>query len=498
MNQTYHTYWADLHNHNSAGTAFGSMERSLDIARSQLDVFAFTGQSQWHDMKKYESGAHHHWLNGFREHERQWPRNLELLREAYRPGSFVTFPGYEWHSSFHGDYNILFPDDRAAAFRLHPTMDDLAQWAEQRGAMLIPHHLGYSPGLRGANWDTFRNERSPLVEIMSEHGCCERDEGPFPYIRHGIGSRTSGQTLQGALDRGFHIGVTGGTDNHVGFPGAYGEGLTAIMAGSLDRESIWEALWQRRTYAVSGDRIRLDVRLNGQPMGSRIAAATDREIGVDVRGWDRLALVELLKNNEVVYRHFVKEEPMDFSRPFVLRIAFGWGPWGDLKMARMCDWDVRAAWEQAVIEDVCPCFCSLPFDETRRSVLLERDGQQCRWISYTRRQGSFEERPNAVAFLLRGGERGNVHLELARTAGIRRTFALSGLAKSNASFFTGDFQSEHVLLHRLVPESAFRTSFRWIDDVPDSGREEDFYYVRVTQDNGQMAWSSPVWARKEA
>ena len=31
----------------------------------------------------------------------------------------------------------------------------------------------------------------------------------------------------------------------------------------------------------------------------------------------------------------------------------------------------------------------------------------------------------------------------------------------------------------------------WVDEVAE--RETDYYYVRVTQGDGAMAWTSPVW-----
>ena len=33
--------------------------------------------------------------------------------------------------------------------------------------------------------------------------------------------------------------------------------------------------------------------------------------------------------------------------------------------------------------------------------------------------------------------------------------------------------------------------FEWVDEAAE--RETDYYYVRVTQEDGAMAWSSPVW-----
>ena len=36
-------------------------------------------------------------------------------------------------------------------------------------------------------------------------------------------------------------------------------------------------------------------------------------------------------------------------------------------------------------------------------------------------------------------------------------------------------------------------TFTWEDPRPDEGRETSFYYVRVLQRNGQIAWGSPTW-----
>jgi len=48
------------------------------------------------------------------------------------------------------------------------------------------------------------------------------------------------------------------------------------------------------------------------------------------------------------------------------------------------------------------------------------------------------------------------------------------------------------VIHR-VKESSFRYTFH-LEDTP--AKSEDFYYVRVTQKDGEMAWSSPIWVAK--
>ena len=42
-----------------------------------------------------------------------------------------------------------------------------------------------------------------------------------------------------------------------------------------------------------------------------------------------------------------------------------------------------------------------------------------------------------------------------------------------------------------VPEAGYRVT-RQFRDEPPAGRESH-YYVRVTQNNGQMSWSSPIY-----
>ena len=102
---------------------------------------------------------------------------------------------------------------------------------------------------------------------------------------------------KGSLERSYDI-----ARDHLGYPGAYGEGLVAAYAKTLTRESIMEALKARRTYGVSGDRIELDFRINDHWMGRTIPATEARSIHVKVKGKDVIDRVEVLRNNEVIHR----------------------------------------------------------------------------------------------------------------------------------------------------------------------------------------------------
>jgi len=68
---------------------------------------------------------------------------------------------------------------------------------------------------------------------------------------------------------------------------------------------------------------------------------------------------------------------------------------------------------------------------------------------------------------------------------------LAELARDNAITFTGGFTTESYILHQLVGPEACEATVRFSDKR--KGPRPDWYYIRVTQANGHLAWSSPVW-----
>ncbi len=489
----YTIYWGDIHNHNAVGYAQGSLGRSFEIAREHLDFFAHTGHSQWPDMPVMPQDAHLKWVRGFAVMKRAWPEVKRMTRAANRPGEFVCFLGWEFHSSAWGDYHILFPDD-AGELRYFATLDGLKAYAREAGALLIPHHPAYPRLWRGQLWEHVDPELSPVAEVLSEHGGAERDRGLHDYIRHSMGGRASDSTWQWALDHGLRLGCVGSTDDHLGFPGAWGEGLAAVLAGELTREAIFAAIRARRCYAVSGDRIEIDFTLNGHPMGSELPATDVREIAVSVRGWDEISMVELLRRGEPIARAFGRQRPALEPWPGRMRcrVRYGWGPWASLAMPRTCDWHMRLSLDGASIRRVVPAWQAGPCEERRRDRVLARGEHSCEWRSFTARAQAFAEDPTkAMLFEFDGPASAVLRLEVIEPAPrvIERT--LGELARSSTAEFTGPFTSENVQIERLIAPASYQASLEITDDG--SGAGSDWYCVRVTQANGQMAWSSPIW-----
>ncbi|MEA3400481.1 MAG: DUF3604 domain-containing protein [Armatimonadota bacterium] len=490
---SYSIYWGDIHNHNAVGYAKGSLLRSFEIAREHLDFFAHTGHSQWPDMPIMPENAHMHWVEGFAVMRRSWPTVKRMTRTWNEPGQFVSLLGWEFHSSSWGDYHILFPDDEGE-LRYFATLDVLKAYARKAGALLIPHHPGYPRLWRGQLWEHVDTDISPIAEIISEHGGAERDRGLHDYIRHSMGGRATDSTWQHALDEGMRLGCVGSTDDHLGFPGAWGEGIAAVLAEELTREAVFEALKRRRCYAVTGDRIEIDFTLNGHPMGSELPVTDIREIGVSVTGWDELSMVELIRNGEPIARTFGRQKPPLEPWPGRARchVRYGWGPWATLGMPRTCDWTMRLSVEGGTIREALPAWQSGPYDEDRRDRVLERTDTICRWQSFTAREGAFAEDPTKrMYFDVEGPADATVRLEVTEPSQHVVERMLGELAAQSVTEFTGPFTSENFQIERLVLPVSYQASMEVEDEG--SGDGADYYYVRVTQANGQMAWSSPIW-----
>ncbi|HUU27558.1 MAG TPA: DUF3604 domain-containing protein [archaeon] len=492
-------YFGDFHNHCSVGYALGSMERAYEIAASHLDFFAFTPHSHWHDMPVMEQDKHQKWLKGFEVTRQRWPEVQAANRSYHKPGEFVTFHAYEWHSSEFGDYCIYFPADDSQLTHFD-SLTDLQEFAFRKGALLVPHHPGYRQGRRGANPKFWDPRVTQLLEIYSEHGNAESDEGPLDYIRHSMGGRWTPNTLQAVLKTGHRVGVLASTDDHLGCPGAYGEGLAAILAPELTREALFESLKKRRCYGVTGDRIELDFRLNGKLMGEETAYARKRTISASAAGWDRLERLELIKDNRVIHRDF----PMDrgipqnvWDQPLFLRIEFGWGPWASLEMSRVCDWEMDIRLKGGRIAGFQPCFQSGPLEENRRNLVKAQGENALKVSSYTSRRQAFAERPtNAVVLKVQAGPDAVLSIQTVKPGKQIIEKPLAGLLAENEVIFTGPFPDESILIHRLVPEVRTKGSFTIADES--SGDTVDWYYLRAVQANGQMAWSSPIWVEKRA
>lgn len=495
--EQYNIYFGDLHNHNEIGYARGSLERSFEIAEHLLDFFALTPHAHWHDIGTYEGNIEQMWLEGFKVTKDRWKEVLELNRKYDQPGRFVPFAGYEWHSTDYGDYHVLFPELEAELF-LADDLKSLQQFVRQRGAIMIHHHLANRQGMRGANFEAVRPDVTPLIEVYSEWGNSVSDRGPYPYIRHSHGGRWTRNTLEYRLAQGDRFGIVASTDDHLGKPGAYPQGLAAVLAPELSREALFDAFRRRRTYAVTGDRIQLNFTLDGHQMGEILPYMEERTLKVDVTGWHQVDMVEILKNNRVIHRDFPVDRATSrksWEEPVIIWFLYGWGPWAALPSAGIAEWDLDIRINGGSIKAIQPAFLSGPFSENHRDQVELKSEQHLRLRSFTARQQEFEDRNNkGIALKILGQPESELTIVTREPSEKRWSFRLSQLAESSEVLDTGPYPRESALVERVVFANHYQTAFEVQERG--SGRRENWYMVRVRQANGQIAWSSPIWVER--
>jgi hypothetical protein len=113
------------------------------------------------------------------------------------------------------------------------------------------------------------------------HGCSEASDSAKPFV-HAMGPSGWESTMQYGLRQGKVFGVIGSTDHHSAHPGSYGHGKTAVWATELGRAQIWEVLYARRTYALTGDNIEVVFSINDAPMGSVQPFERSRSISASI------------------------------------------------------------------------------------------------------------------------------------------------------------------------------------------------------------------------
>ena len=285
-------YWGDLHSH-SRFSWDGVGGDNFEYARyvSGLDFYAMTDHSRT-PRDGYTRGLS----------PSTWAEYTSLTESHHDPPHFVTLHAYEcsFGTPF-GHHNVFF---RGAPGPLvapgDHTLPELWDLLVAGQALTIPHHTGKFP--RNVDFGFHNPEFRRNFEIYSAHGLSETYDPLHPLAFEHSDFTAPSRSLdhpshiQNAWRLGLEVSTVAASDDHRAHPGLPHWGLTAVFAPELIRDAIFEALYQRRTYATTGARILMDFRVNGTPMGGQTAAGEPPDIEIEIIGSDVLSRVELLRH----------------------------------------------------------------------------------------------------------------------------------------------------------------------------------------------------------
>lgn len=324
-------FWGDPHGHTGIQWGRGSGRSYYEYAKevAALDFCALTDP----DAGRYtNNNATALQSVSCYMTDKQWKEIQEVNKQFYEAGKFVPLLGYEYHNDapnpeFGGDRNVYYesydePIRRCVDQGSYCPEQLWNQLKEQRvRAITVPHHTAKQVML--GSWEIHDEELQRLVEIYSSWGNSECEGCERPIIG---GSVYDQHSVHYALQKGYRLGFIAGSDSHAGTPGychwvfssdfeSYRGGLTCIMTEQLDKKSVFDALWNRQTYATTGERILLHFDINGTPMGQEMSLEENRErvLTVKVIGTDDIQCVEILSMGHTIYSKKGNGKDLEFT-----------------------------------------------------------------------------------------------------------------------------------------------------------------------------------------
>lgn len=430
----------------------------------------------------------------------KWAYLNRIAAQFHRDTELIVFPGYEWTSPRQrgGHHNVFF---RAAGFARVGVQEapdltllyrGLRQKHDPEDVLIIPH------AHQAADWRLSDLEMETLVEIMSGHGTFEW-----------FGQRY--------LESGFRLGFVAASDDHLGHPGyspghpgrpgrrsnifQFG-GLAGAWAEEQTTKALFAALKERRVYATTGSqRIILDARLNGSPMGSQLPEAETRQIEGRAIGTAPIRRIELIRNGEVAATFDTRAAGAATAAAGRALVTIGFASessvtfrdnprghrtWrGSLTVAGASLLSAR------LLGTPHPTADRLDVAANRIELDIATRG--------ARRALALELEDASAATSL------SFELEAATEAGVAPTQVRTPQQFSARSFALRLPEPGQVA-EEVLTEDGYRDRVSvelgaLRDDVEfrftDRGQPGDSYYVKVEQIDGHLAWSSPWWVGGE-
>ena len=446
-------FWGDIHGQTGETVGTGSVASYFPGARDQalLDFAA-------------------HAANDFQVTAGHYAEIQRMVKQHNTPGSFVTFLGFEWSGNTPGggDHNVYFlHDDEPIHRSSHWQLEDWSDAAEDRypitaiydeyhgrsDVIVIPHIGG-----RRASLDYHDDSLTPFIEINSVHG-------RFEWF------------ARDAMERGLRVGFVANSDDHTGrigtaFPTERHRvrgGLMGVWALELSRESLWEAFRARRVYGTSGERIALQFSADGHPMGSAYVAQSPPTLRVAASGTAGIDRVEFWQGPTLWQTHRIADPAPGTE------IKVMWSGSRSKGRNRRLLWDGHLTVEGGTILGARP----VAFD-TPRDRIVEQTAHAVHWISST--VGD----PDGVIISVDVSDEARLHVV---TPVLAQEIRIGDLGDQEVVISEG---LDRELRVAWVPAVPLPLDIDLVvrGELPETSVP---YWVRVVQEDGEVAWSSPIF-----
>ncbi|WP_051545263.1 CehA/McbA family metallohydrolase [Butyrivibrio sp. MC2021] len=276
----YNIYFGQLHSHTNYSDGAGTCDEAFNHAANEvenLDFLAVTDHSNSFDNDTSatikDGSASSEWVEG---HE---------LADKYTSDDFVALYGYEmtWSGGAPGHMNTFNTDgfmsrnmkgyESKSRTALQNYYADLVNTPD---SISMFNHPGTTFGdfYDFAYYTKENDKQITLIEVGNGEGAIG-SAGYFPSYEY----------YTRALDKGWHVAPANNQDNHKGRWGDANTGRSVILADSLTREDVYDAIRNMRVYATEDNDLNIYYTLNGEVMGT-VLETKPEAVKIDVKTSD--------------------------------------------------------------------------------------------------------------------------------------------------------------------------------------------------------------------
>ncbi len=266
-----HLYRGNLHSHTSysvtdgEGTPAGALAWARDTAG--FDFYAITDHAEFLNPLTW------------------WDTGCQVNR-FNRDGDFVAIRGFEWSNPYYG-HSCVWNTPAYTNAILNPAPDLFYSWLVLNNGLAEFNHPGREAGV----FDQMAYKESGVKQFCAmEVGNKEVGVNDAEYFNWYIQ----------ALDKGWILAPTENQDNHTTATNSH---RTVVVAPSLTRDNVLDALRQRRVYSSDDPNMDVVFKCNNAWLGSTIQAGAGDTLTFEVAVEDdeNISKLELVSNGgEVV------------------------------------------------------------------------------------------------------------------------------------------------------------------------------------------------------
>lgn len=259
-NTEYNVYFGGLHDHTSYSDGSLTPDEAYQYAKanSSADFMATTEHNTFGIARQLSDGE---WEDS---------RNSANRNNVYN--SFVGIAGFEMTTNTWGHANVF---NTESYFPWEKSLSDFYNSISPEAIGQF-NHPGWDDMNLFENFNYLTQKNDNVMELL------EVGNGRGPLDHSGDYDWYYGSYIT-ALDKGWHIAPTNNQDNHKPTWLSDMPTRTAVLAYSLDRAHIIDAIKNKRVYSTEDENLKIIYRLNGQIMGSILNSPQQLNFAINVQ-----------------------------------------------------------------------------------------------------------------------------------------------------------------------------------------------------------------------